>query len=304
MTHEEAVTLLPSYALGALDADVAALEAHLSDCDRCAALLASYLETTAALAEAVPQVGPPASLRAVVLTHTPGRRSSLWETIAINPLSLWEMVRVRALPSSPNPGPDRDENALTRSPAASPRGTGESTPLSWRARRGAGGEVRPLWETLKLRALPLAAALLLVVGLAAGNVVQQQQLRAAQSEIALDQLGLALLTSTETTVERLNPIANPAGPEHGHWYHREGIATQVVVVEFMPAPASGLAYFGWLQHADGSWQPVGRFTLNDQGYGRIILTGSDGADVRAVVVTRQAQASAAPTGQVVLRWAG
>src|SRR5207248_10274322 len=116
-----------------------------------------------------------------------------------------------------------------------------------------------------------AASLLLVVGLAAGNVVQRQQVQSAQAQLQLDQLGLALLTSTETKVERLGPVLNPTGPEHGHWYHRPGVPTQVVVVEFQPPLPVGQGYDGWLQRGNGAWQSVGRFTPNDQGYDRIIL---------------------------------
>ena len=51
MTHDEAVGLLPAYALGALVEDVTVLEAHLHDCRRCSALLATYLESTVALGD-------------------------------------------------------------------------------------------------------------------------------------------------------------------------------------------------------------------------------------------------------------
>src|SRR6202795_3594026 len=68
MTHDEAYSLLPIYALGALE-DTDELEAHLRVCPVCAAELARYLETTAVLAAAVEPVAPPASLRARVLAH-------------------------------------------------------------------------------------------------------------------------------------------------------------------------------------------------------------------------------------------
>lgn len=241
MTHEEATPLLPVYALGALD-DASELEAHLRDCDRCAAELASYLETTATLGAAVEQVAPPDRLRRSVLA------------------SLSDAPRVprRPLPTWPSMG---------------------------RFSLGA-----------------LAAAAILIVGLGVAVVAQQAQLRSAREELALDQSGLALLTSTETTVVRLAPSPGFGGDAHGHWYHRAGVATQVLVIEFMPPPPAGSAYYGWLQRADGSWQRAGTFALDDRGYGRIILVGSDGADVRGVVVTLQNRATAAPSGAVALRW--
>jgi len=113
---------------------------------------------------------------------------------------------------------------------------------------------------------------------------------------------LALLTSTETIEHRLTPVADPTSPEHEHWYHRPGIATQVLVIEMMPVLPSGESYVGWLRHADGSWQRAGRFSLDAYGYGRLILTGSDGVGVQQVVVTRQDTETSGPAGAVVLRW--
>jgi len=153
--------------------------------------------------------------------------------------------------------------------------------------------------------MPLAAvaALLVVVfGLAGWSVAQQQQLQAARSALALDERGLVLLTSTETAVVRLDPVARPGSPEHGHWYHRPGVDTQVLVVEFLPKLPAGEAYYGWLQYGDGSWRSAGIFTLDDKGYGRLILVGDDGSGVRRSVVTRQAQTTTRPEGEVVLSW--
>ncbi len=242
MTHDEAAELLSAYALGALDDNVQALEAHLRGCARCSGLLASYLDTTAALGEAVDVVTPPVALRSAILgrAQQPTQLKRRWQ-----------------------------------------------------------------WPTSIVgRVATIAATLLVVlsVGLGAGNIAQQRQLAATRSDLALDERGLALLTSTETTVERMAPVAATASNEHGHWYHRPGIATQVVVVEFMPVPPAGDAYYGWLQRRDSSWVSVGRFTLDANGYGRVILPGTDGTDVTAVVVTRQSSASSTPTGEVVLRW--
>jgi hypothetical protein len=163
------------------------------------------------------------------------------------------------------------------------------------------------WSWWLLGRSSLAAAAILLVlslGLGAGYITQQRQLGDTQSTLALDEHGLALLTSTETSVDRLAPLTPSPTNSHGHWYHRLGVDTQVVVVEFMPAPPAGEAYYGWLQHTDGSWQLVGRFTLDANGYGRIILLGGDGSNVRGVTITRQSQPSAAPSGDVVLRGPG
>ena len=236
MTHDDALALLPVYALGALDDDAASLEAHLDSCAICRHTLAEYLEATAAMGGAVEQVAPPPRLRARVLATPAGR---------------------------PLPG-------------------------HWR------------WPA-QYTALAVAALVLLAVGLASWAGVQRAQLQHAQATLALDERGLALLTSTETTVVRLDPLVSST-QAHGHWYHRPGIMTQVLVVEFMPAPTPGHGYDAWLQHTNGSWQLAGRFTLDATGYGRLVLLGSDGADVQRVEVREEAQAGTAPGGQLILRW--
>jgi hypothetical protein len=239
VTHDEVADLLPAYALGALDEDAATIDEHLRGCRECSELLATYLDASVALGEAVPTVLPPASLRTAVFAYAERRY------------------------------PDQ-------------RGWGQ-----W------------LWQRSSL----VAAGILLVLsaGLGLGNVVQQRQLDTRQSILALDERGLALLTSTETSVDRLAPLNPSPTNAHGHWYHRGGIQTQVFVVEFMPAPPAGEAYYGWLELRDGSWQSVGRFTMDSTGYGRVILLGGDGSNAQGVRVTRQTAPSAAPSGTVVLR---
>jgi hypothetical protein len=246
VTHEEARSLLPAYALGALDEHVEALEGHLKRCADCKAQLSMYLETAAELGDAVSVIMPPASLRQEVLAHLLERRTE-------RP-GLLRGLLDRFMP--------------------------------------------PAW----ILATASLALLIAVAGLIAWTVIQQQQLQATRSQLALSERGLALLTSTETTVERLAPVAEPQSQAHGHWYHRPGIATQVLVVEFMPALPQGESYYGWFRLADGSWQWAGPFSLDSSGYGRLILLGSDGSDVRGVVVTRQTAATSQPASQVVLEW--
>jgi len=262
MTHEEAASLLPAYALGALE-DTAAIEAHLLVCSVCAADLAGYLETTAALGTAVEQVAPPPSLRARVLARA---------TPALNH-------------REDRPVPSRDETWVSVVPR-------HSKPRLWpfRLRR------------LAAKQLATAAAVFFIVGaLATGNLIQQRQLQASHAELALDQRGLDLLTSTETTNVRLSPIPPLGGDTHGHWFYRAGVLTEVLVVEAMPAVPSGAAYYGWLQRKDGTWIAAGRFALDSTGYGRLILTGGDGSNVRSVEVTSQTRETGTPTGTLVLR---
>jgi anti-sigma-K factor RskA len=68
MTHEDLRELSGGYALGALnDDDRRAFEAHLSACAECANEVRELKVVAAGLSQAVPQVSPPAALRARVL---------------------------------------------------------------------------------------------------------------------------------------------------------------------------------------------------------------------------------------------
>lgn len=68
MSHDELRELSGGYALDALsDADRRLFEAHLSTCAECAGEVRDLRAVASGLAQAVPQVGPPAPLRARVL---------------------------------------------------------------------------------------------------------------------------------------------------------------------------------------------------------------------------------------------
>ncbi len=76
MSHDDLRELSGGYALGALsDADRRAFEAHLSTCAECAGEVRELVAVASGLAHAVPQVDPPAALRARVLSAaTAGHR--------------------------------------------------------------------------------------------------------------------------------------------------------------------------------------------------------------------------------------
>lgn len=329
MTHDEAERLLPEYALGVLQ-NAAELEAHLQDCASCAAELASLLEATARLAEAVEPIAPPPSLRARVLAHAPpvaddrsdppGPTIDLPTAFETSPFFSTEAAptfsteTAATVPSERAPAVPSETDAPTsanafeaRSPdsesTAGPRHAPTDSDSTVGPRRAPTGRVLAFPRRFAARWLATAAALIFVVGaLAAGNVVQQQQLQATRAELTLDRSGLALLTSTETANARLAPVPPFGGDAHGHWFHRAGVSTQVLVVEAMPAAPPGEAYWGWLQRKNGAWIAAGSFTLDRTGYARIILPGDDGSDIQRVEVTRQASASAIPDGTIVLRW--
>ncbi len=73
MTHDELRELTGGYALGILsETERREFEAHVSTCPACAQELRALTEVTDALAYAVPQVDPPAALRARVLRAAAG----------------------------------------------------------------------------------------------------------------------------------------------------------------------------------------------------------------------------------------
>ena len=66
--HQRLAELLPSYALGALEADEqTAVEGHLADCPECASELAAWRRTAERLADATAPVAPTAAARERVL---------------------------------------------------------------------------------------------------------------------------------------------------------------------------------------------------------------------------------------------
>jgi anti-sigma-K factor RskA len=74
--HDALRELVPLYAIGALTGpERSAVESHLADCAECAAELRAYAPVGMALAQAAPQVEPPASLRAAVLAAARGERA-------------------------------------------------------------------------------------------------------------------------------------------------------------------------------------------------------------------------------------
>ena len=261
MTHLEASELLPLYALDALDpAELPELEVHVSDCPTCARELRSFESAAASLGAAVPVLQPPNRLRQRLLASA-----------AAVPLpSKGE--------SRPVPLPSRGERL------------GEGTPLPPR-RRG----ILPF----PTRAPSWLAAAVLVLVLAGGAAAGFARDASDSARLRTDDAALALLTSTETSVDRLEPAAAGVPAEaHGHWYHRDGVPTQVIVGEFLPPAGSGRQYVAW-ERQGTAWLRAGALDGNK----RVVVLGSDGRQVTAVEITRDSSAAAQPGSDVVLRFA-
>jgi len=155
-----------------------------------------------------------------------------------------------------------------------------------------GAAARPAWS------LAAALALALIATAVFAAIDNQRQAR----ELALDRAALALLTSTETVEHRLTPPPGAGVPaaSHGHWFHRPGVNTQVVVGESLPPPEHG-QYVVWLQRG-GVWQRGGDLPLDERGNGRLVLLGWDGQDVGEVEIRLEATDASSPSPKVVLRY--
>jgi hypothetical protein len=123
----------------------------------------------------------------------------------------------------------------------------------------------------------------------------------AQQELVEDRAALGLLTSTETTNDLLGRASTglPADA-HGHWFHRPGVTTQVVVGERLPSPPPGQRYMVWMRLERGR-TAVGDLKVDDTGYGRLIIMGSDGSEASGVEVTLETDAAFEPGSAVMLR---
>ena len=93
MTHDELRELTGGYALGVLGEDERrALEAHLLTCAECSVEVRELSRVAIGLAHAVPQVDPPAGLRARVLNAALGAPAPAVEEIRPRPMSTWLAV--------------------------------------------------------------------------------------------------------------------------------------------------------------------------------------------------------------------
>jgi hypothetical protein len=157
---------IDEYVLGILDSSQrAAIDQHVKSCPTCASLIASYRQTTAALALAVPIVTPPATARTAL------------------------MLRIAATPQTASPSAivfagDLDTLRTPTLPAATPIATLPTQPESQSA----------WWRNY---AAPLATLpLLLALGLvAAWGLNNYSQLNQKQNEVAAKDSQIALLSN-------------------------------------------------------------------------------------------------------------
>lgn len=162
---------IDEYVLGVLDPNrVVTVERHLLSCASCAALVASFQQTAAALALSVPQVQPPDRVKTKFMA---------------------EIARTHQAPSAPQPvyAGELDVFRTATLPASSPLAAQQPVPMESPA---------PWW---RVYAAPLATLpLLLALGLvAAWGMNNYSQLNHSQVELASRDMQIALLSSQLST---------------------------------------------------------------------------------------------------------
>jgi hypothetical protein len=207
---------------------------------------------------------------------------------AVPRLAAPEHLRARVLADAIPASNNIADLAIAPAPAASRRRT-------WLARLWRPESARPFRQMLS------GAALLVLVALSATTLNVLNTSRQIHQELVQDRAALGLLTSTETINDLLTRESNGLPLDaHGHWFHRPGVMTQVVVGERLPPPPSGQRYVVWMEREHG-WMAAGDLQLDDTGYGRVIIMGSDSAEFRGVEITMETEPTAKPGPAVMLR---
>jgi RNA polymerase sigma-70 factor (ECF subfamily) len=151
--------------------------------------------------------------------------------------------------------------------------------------------------------LAMVVAVVAVGGLATTLGVRVQQWR---SDLARDERGLTLVTSSDTQAVRLLPVPGVAGiPDSAHAVYRGQNGASIAVMTFsnLPTPPSGQVYRIWVRHGD-TWIALGTVEPDEHGSSRMILEGPDlAAFPDGLEVTREPSAVGPTPGEtVVVRW--
>lgn len=260
MTHDEIRDLLAGYAVDALANDEAAAVA--GHLKGCAECSAE-LRTLSAAVDALAE--------------------------AVPPLVAPERLRARMLLDAP-------------AAPALPIGL-MASPTPGRFQRAARFALRvwPPQASQRVRQATSLAAVLVLTALSATTLSVLNTNRQTEQELVDNRAALGLLTSTETANDPLVRVSTALpGEAHGHWFHRPGVMTQVVVGERLPSPSPGERYQVWMR-LERDWTPVGDLKVDDAGYGRLVIMGVAASAVRDVVVTLETVSTAQPGPAVMLR---
>ena len=282
--HDELNANAAAYVLGSLDADERrAFESHVAECGECAAEVASLRSVTGALAAAVPQVTPRAELRDRVLAQTAGQ-------------------------SGANPSGSPGEPALRQAQGAPSSSRGGRL-----ASHKGGVHSGVSW-------LPLAAAVLVAVGVGVYAVRLQQQvadlqarldqallqasaanLQVADARRVADQAQSAMSVLAAPDLARIDlagQMVAPSARARALWSRARGM---VFTAANLPPLPAGKVYQVWVVTAQA---PVSAGLLQPDPSGggtEYYMTPPDiGAPVAVAVTLEPAGGVPAPTGDKYL----
>lgn len=272
---DEVADLIPAHSIGATDPEEAAVvRARLGACNKAAAELADYSKIAETLLYTAPVQRAPAQLA-----------NRLRESISTRP----------ATPAHVNPLTKRPSPVMSRPAAVANHNVSPllMTPAPKPARR---------WTFLRTAA---AAASLLLVGLNMTLLVQNQQLRAHQEEIAaeLAQQNRALIfLAAEEPHEVILPAAQENSLAQADVLWNSSLGVAVVYVRAFPELPPDKAYQIWL-NKDGQRTSPGLFTVENGGMGIFVFSITEPLDsYDAIGITPEpASGSLGPTAPPVVR---
>jgi anti-sigma-K factor RskA len=297
LDHDELDGRAAGYALGTLDpAEYAEFRAHLSECAACAATVRSLLPVVGALANAAPPADPPDALRARVLER-------VLAVDAGHPLPVPHAARVLSMSS-------RD---VARDDPERVEGAEDERTAGFRA-------ARPRATFPLGRWLPLAAALVIAVGLGVDGVrlrerigsleqrvrdisaranASERELAAVRQSAAEAQTLVVVLASSDLV--RVDLAGQPPAPQaraRAFWSRSRGL---LLTASNLPPLPAGRTYQVWIVTPDA---PVSAGLLRPGERGdvhAVFATPRDVARVAAVAVTLEPEGGVpAPTGEKYL----
>jgi anti-sigma-K factor RskA len=253
MTEEHVSDLLPGYALGCLDEqELLTVARHLSHCAMCRRDLSAFLNAADQVALAIPQKTPPVDLKQKIL-----RRAEQPSTQAA-PVPVTPSIQRAAPAKEParKSWLDTFRNFLTH-----PAGLAFS-----------------------------AVTLLLVIFLAASNLLLWQKMNDLQSRVPQGNMQLVRLVGTDNA---------PQAQGYLMVFKRETYGT--LVIENAPPLKPGYQYQLWLVR-DGKRTSGGVFSVSEDGYGTVQVISSQPLESYPSfgITIEPAGGSPAPTGKKVL----
>jgi anti-sigma-K factor RskA len=290
-THEDYKEMIAAHALGALEtAEARELNAHLATCAECRAELASWQDTAASLAYAVPSIEPSAELRSRLLTSVRAEGS---KSLSRTALKDNERVERRVVE------PSQDKSNVV--------------PFEKPARRARGKVWMMGAMAASLAFIALAVSLVLLWN--RYNTMQQEmarltdQLGQAQGELARERQTLArereakeLISAPEAQIMTLAGTEMATRARAKFVYDRKTGRAMLMADDLPPAPA-GKAYQLWFIAEGKPPMPGHVFNTDSAGHAEMsdqLPEEARGATVFAVTLEPSGGVSA-PTGAMYLK---